>query len=217
VGADGRQVASGTSIDARCPAELGKRRSISRHIGHRRTRQRSQPEGPRPASRGSVARAASGPRDRAWPDRREGAAQILRICLCKRIRLSDGGRCRAQGSLRGRIARLSDGLRREDASHVTHAVRLGPATVATRSICPSSRQDAFRSRGSSAVAIAWFGSQAFQENSVPSRQIACRMTASLRATAIEARFQPMRLASRLAHSLSGQSRRTRVMSTPAAS
>jgi hypothetical protein len=31
-----------------------------------------------------------GPRDRAWPDRREGAAQILRICLCKRIRLSDG-------------------------------------------------------------------------------------------------------------------------------
>ena len=38
---------------------------------------------PRPAPRGSVARAASGPRDRAWPDRREGAAQILRIRLCK--------------------------------------------------------------------------------------------------------------------------------------
>ena len=38
-----------------------------------------------------------------------------------------------------------DGLRREDASEVTHAVRhqflrLGPATIATRSICPSSRQ-----------------------------------------------------------------------------
>ena len=56
------------------------------------------------------------------------------------VRLTDGGRCRAQGSLRGRIARLSDGLRREDASHVTHAVHPVPATVATRSICPSSRQ-----------------------------------------------------------------------------
>jgi len=33
-----------------------------------------------------------------------------------------------------------DGLRREDASLVTRAVRLGPATIATRSICPSSRQ-----------------------------------------------------------------------------
>src|SRR5262245_41356422 len=32
------------------------------------------------------------------------------------------------------------GLRRVDASHVTRAVRRGPATIHTRSICPSSRQ-----------------------------------------------------------------------------
>jgi hypothetical protein len=40
---------------------------------------------------------------------------------------------------------------------------------------------------------------------------ACRMTASLRATAMEAGFQPMRLASRSAHIFSGHDRRTRIM------
>jgi hypothetical protein len=43
-----------------------------------------------------------------------------------------------------------DGLRREDASLVTRAVRPRPATIATRSICPSSR--------------------------LPLRQMACKMT-----------------------------------------
>src|SRR5581483_12361533 len=35
---------------------------------------------------------------------------------------------------------LRMGLRRVDASHVTHVVRRGPATIHTRSICPSSRK-----------------------------------------------------------------------------
>ena len=125
------------------PLPRGARRSestISRHIGRRRTRQRSQPEG-RDPHRGARSRGPLQARaiERGPTEGREPPKSFV-SGFAKRVRLTDGGRCRAQGSLRGRIARLSDGLRREDASHVTHAVRLGPATVATRSICPSSRQ-----------------------------------------------------------------------------
>ena len=102
------------------------------------------PNGPRPAPRGSVARVLS-TRDGAWPDRREGAAQFLRIDSYSRIRLTDGCQCRAQGSLRGRIAppQRWASSRRCLTCHPRGAspiLQMGPATVATRSICPSSRQ-----------------------------------------------------------------------------
>ena len=91
---------------------------------------------------GSVARRLP-PCDRAWPDRREGAAQLLRIAACNnkfRRRPLPGARFFPRSELPPH-----DGLRQEDASRVTHVVRhqsypLGSTTVATRSICPSSRQ-----------------------------------------------------------------------------
>ena len=61
--------------------------------------------------------------------------------------------------------------------------------------------DAFRSRGSPVVvAQAAKAPVVCDSKTVPLRQMAWRMIASLRATAIAARFQPMRLASRNAHS-----------------
>ena len=127
-----------------------------------------------------------------------------------------GDQCRAQGSLRGRIARLRMGFVEKMPHWLPARCVQGPRRSLRGQSARRPGRDAFRSRGSSLVGVqADFGSA--HANSVPSRQMACRMTASLRATAIEARFQPMRLASRSAHIFSGHDRRTRVMSTPAAS
>ena len=48
---------------------------------------------------------------------------VVTAPLCMQLRLTNVLQCRAQGSLRGRIGRLSDGLRQEDASRVERAVR----------------------------------------------------------------------------------------------
>jgi hypothetical protein len=128
--------------------------------------------------------------------------------------LPNSDRCRAQGSLRGRLARLRMGFV-EKMPHWLPRVQ-GPRRSLRGQSARRPGRDAFRWRGSSIVGVQADSGSA-HTNSVPSRQMACRMTASLRATAMEARFQPMRLASRSAHIFSGQGRRTRVMSTPAAS
>ena len=74
-----------------------------------------------------------------------------------------------------------DGLRREDASLVTRAVRPGPATIATRSICPSSRQGRLPLARKLCVAgQANSMSAVCHSNSVPLRQMACKMTATSR-------------------------------------
>ena len=56
-----------------------------------------------------------------------------------------------------------------------------------------------------------------QSNSVPSVQMQCRITASLRATATVVFLRPMRLTSLVAQLFSGEGRRTTLMSTLAAS
>jgi hypothetical protein len=55
------------------------------------------------------------------------------------------------------------------------------------------------------------------QNSVPSTQMQCRMTASLRASATTARLHPIRLLSRTAHALRGDQPLTLFSSTTAAS
>lgn len=170
---------------------------------------------------GSVARRLP-PCDRAWPDRREGAAHFLRIAACNN-KYSDDDHCRAQGSFRGRSYRLMMGCVRKMPQglptwYVTNLIHWGPRRSLRGQSARRPGRDAFRLRGSSMVAnqAAAFSADC-HSNSVPLRQIECRITASLRATAIEARFQPIRLASRCAQSFSGQDFRTRVISTPAAS
>ena len=114
-GDPGRRAARTRTFAA--PWSSEKRRRISRHMHADGRGNDRNPKG-RDPPRGARSRGPFGPRDRAWPDRREGAAQILRIWLFKHVRLTDGGRCRAQGSLRGRIARLSDGLSRVIDAHI---------------------------------------------------------------------------------------------------
>ena len=55
------------------------------------------------------------------------------------------------------------------------------------------------------------------QNSVPLVQMQCRMTASLRATAIRASRPPIRLTRRMPYAFGGENRCTRVSSTLAAS
>ena len=70
------------------------------------------PSGPRPAAPGWAGARSRGQSRRAIERGPSGGREppILRIVLCRRRRVTDGGQCRAQGSLRGRIARLRMGF-----------------------------------------------------------------------------------------------------------
>jgi hypothetical protein len=125
--------------------------------------------------------------------------------------------CRAQRSLRGQPSRLRMGF----VEWMPQCDPRGCKPPCSLRGHPPLRpgRDVLRRSGSSIVwspqaraVSAWL-----QTNSVPLRQIACSVTASLRANAIEARFQPMRLARRTPHALSGDHRLHRVISEPAAS
>jgi hypothetical protein len=83
---------------------------------------------------------------------------------------------------------------------------------------PSRRGQRLRSRGARSRWNDQAATASFvHRKSVPSIQIRCRMTASLRATATFAFFAPDRFISRMPHAFNGDQRSTLVSRTPAAS
>jgi hypothetical protein len=128
------------------------------------------------------------------------------------------GRCRAQGSLRGRIARLRMGFF-EKMPHWLPARYVRGPRRSLRGHLPFVPAGTPSAR---AEALSWL--VRFYLSRLSATRTRCRcarlragLMASFRATATEARFQPTRLARRIAHIFNGHDRCTRVMSTPAAS
>lgn len=194
------------------------------HFAHRLTRQRSQPEWAETlallqstSARGSVARSFRRAIERGPTEGREPPKSFVSFFVHTYARLTatNAGRkvlCEVgfPASRMGFVEKMPQGLPARCVQGPRRSLRGQSARRPGR--------DAFRLRGTSvAVDQAGSASTVFHANSVPCRQMAWRTTASLRATAMEARFQPMRFASRSAHSFNGHDRRTRVMSTPAAS
>ena len=211
---------SADTEDRPLPAASGKRctRSNSSHSDLRGSDRNPNGRRRRPSGHGGSGRRPTHARrlERDPTEGREPPASFA--SRSEHMHMTDGGQCRAQGSLRGRIARLRMGFV-EKMPHLLPArcVQGPPRSVRGQSARRPGR-DALRLRGSFVVADQAGGASiVLHSNTVPLRQMACRMTASLRATAMEARFQPMRLARRNAHCCSGQDRRSLVMSTPAAS
>jgi hypothetical protein len=170
-----------------------RRRAVRFRYADQRGNDRN-PNGPRPASRGSVARPFRRAIERAPTEGRGPPNSFLsRFFNYARRTAANAGRKvlyevggTASGWASSRRCLTGNPRGASRARDDRYEVNLPVVPAGT----PSADAEALLAdqAGSASPICHW--------NSVPSRQMACRMTASLRATAIDARFQPMRLARR---------------------